>query len=272
MRAACLILAPLALIAAPAWAEAPDPEDAAPCNQAEVLAMMGPSVKAADLYLACAKVPGQSPYMIARSRFHRYEIFERLDKPELAEAELKVLTSPPVSAYPVFTPVASTPALNAIGRSSIGASQAKLLAALAAHRLYAKDMPAALALANRSIAAAGHDPALVFDIAAAYAVRAKLYYLDKNSDLLVKTSIRAWLRGSEDPWIIDVIKKLPAQTQTALEARRKQLRDQAGDYAMAASPQGRMTQKAADNAATLQAGKAAVADLEAFELKQLGPF
>ncbi len=270
MRRNFVALAAFGLLSAPALAKAPAPEVAAPCNQAVVVGMLGPSLKAADLLLACANVPGQSAYMIARSRAQRYDMLLLLDKPALAEPELVALTSPPLAKQPVFTNVPSG-ALVIGNQRSIGTTQVDLLSALANFRLNAKDFTAARSLADRAIAAAGHDPDLVLDVAPAHAVRAKLAYLEQQPEPTLKFAIRAWLRGSTDSWIDGLIKAQSTEAQAALDALRKRLKEGVSGYSFAVSPQGQLSQKLDDLKRVIAEGKAAVAELEAFEAKELGP-
>ena len=121
--------------------------------------------------------------------------------------------------------------------------QIALLGARASYRVFEKDLAAGVPLADKAIALAGHDPAFVFDVAAAYAAKAKAAYLQQDPTEIVANSVRAYLRGVEDPWISDIIKQLPADTQAALQAQRTALRNGAGAYAFAISPQAQTSDK-----------------------------
>jgi hypothetical protein len=125
-------------------------------------------------------------------------------------------------------------------------------------------------LADKAIALAGHDPAFVFDVAAAYAAKAKAAYLQQNTTEIVANSVRAYLRGVEDPWISDIIKQLPADTQAALQSQRTALRNGAGSYAFAISPQAQTSDKIETAKRVVAEGIVALKALEDFEQNQLG--
>jgi hypothetical protein len=261
-----------ALIAAPAQAAAGenDPAKAAPCNEAEVLALHGPTAGAADKFLACAQLPGQTPFMIANSRFKRLRMYEAMEKPELAEAELNALTAPPISSFPVFTNSRSGFVIVG-GEQSIGYTQVDLLAARANYRMFAKDNAGARAMADRAIAQAGYDPAYAFDTVPAFVVRARLAAADNQADAALRMAIRAYLRGSEDQWTRALIAGQSTETQAQLLQMRKHLQDQVGGYAYAVTAHARVTQKAEEIARVVRDAKATMAALEAFEQAQLGP-
>lgn len=250
-------------------AQTPNPEDAKPCNEAEVMMMIGPNSKATDLLLACAQVPDQTPFKIAKSRFRRFQLLQAMQQNALAEAELVALTTPPLSEKDVFTGTASGNILFG-GKRSIGATQIALLGARASYRVFEKDLAAGVPLADKAIALAGHDPAFVFDVAAAYAAKAKAAYLQQNTTEIVANSVRAYLRGVEDPWISDIIKQLPADTQAALQAQRTALRNGAGSYAFAISPQAQTSDKIETAKRVVAEGIVALKALEDFEQNQLG--
>lgn len=256
-------------MASPVNAESANPEDAKPCNEAEVMMLLGTNSKATDLLLECAQVPGQTPFKSAKSRFRRFQMLQAMDQNALAEAELVALTTPPLSDNDLFT---GTPSGNIIfgGKKSIGATQVALLAARAAFRVFDKDLAAGIPLADKSITLAGHDPAFVFDVATAYAAKAKAAFLQQNTTEIVANSVRAYLRGSEDPWIGDVIKQLPADTQAALQSQRTSLRNGAGAYAFAISPQAQTSDKIETAKRVIAEGAVAVKALEDFEQNQLG--
>lgn len=258
------------LLAAPLSAEGADPEEAAPCNQAEVLAMMGPTINAADLYLACAKVPGQTPFKVAQSRYARLQLLEAMKKRELAEAELVALTSPPLAKAPVFTNSRTTGMIFG-GEQSIGVTQVDLLAARSGYRLVAEDLPATRELADRAIALAGYDPALLLDAAPAFAMRTRLALAEKNTEQGIKLAVRAFVRGSEDPLVKEVIGQQPPAAQEQLKQLRTYLHDELGGYPFAISAMARATQKPEDLARAVADAKSAAAKLEAFERTQLGP-
>lgn len=259
-----------ALLAVPAGAESSKPEDAKACTEALSRALVGPSIDAADKYLACAQVPGQTAYKIAQSRFNRLQMLEQLDKRELAEAELVALTTAPISTFPVFTNAASGFVIIG-GEHSIGYTQVDLLAARANYRLFVQDNAGALNFANRAIAMAGYDPALVLDAAPAFVVRARLAYAEKNTDMTVKHAIRAYLRGSQDPMTLEVLTNLPAESQDQLKKLRQHMNLQISGYAYAITAHARVSQKPEDVARAIKDAKAAAAGLEQFELSQLGP-
>lgn len=250
-------------------AQTADPEDAKPCNEAEVMMLMGTNSKATDYLLACAQVPNQTPFKIAKSRFRRFQLLQDMEQMALAEAELVALTTPPLSEADVFS---GTPSGAIIfgGKQSIGATQVALLGARASYRVFDKDLAAGVPLADRAIALAGHDPAFVFDVASAYAAKAKAAYLQQNTTEIVANSVRAYLRGIEDPWINDVIKQLPPETQAALQTQRASLREGAGAYAFAISPQAQTPDKIETAKRVVAEGAVAVKALEDFEHNQLG--
>ncbi|WP_140420653.1 hypothetical protein [Novosphingobium sp. B 225] len=256
--------------AAPAAAKADDPTKAAPCIEAPVISMLGPSLKAADLFLACAKLPRQTPYKIAHSRFKRMQLLEQLDKRDLAEAELVLLTTPPLSRFPVFTNAASGSVIVG-GEYSIGYTQVDLLGARANFRMAAGDNSAALGFANQAIALAGYDPALLLDAAPAFALRSRLAYAAKDAGLAVKLAIRAYLRGSDDPVVLNLIKSQPQASQDYLKAMRQHLQDQLSSYPVAITAFTRASHKPEETARRTAEAKAAASGLESFERTQLGP-
>ena len=257
------------LIAAPALAEE-DPEDAAPCHEAVALSLLGPTIRSADAYLACAKVPGQTAYKIAHSRYERFAQLAAMDKRDLAEAELIALSTPPLSRAPVFTNAPSG-AIVIGGEQSIGHTQVEILGLRAKFRFVAQDYPAALDLANRSIAMAGYDPGVLLDTEAAFALRSRLALAAKNNEQGIKLAVRAYLRGSDDPLIQEVIGQQGATIKDQLATMRAQLRDKLASYPFAISARGRVSNKPEDVERVVSEAKAAAAQLEAFEREQLGP-
>jgi hypothetical protein len=259
------------LVASAAGAKpAADPEDAAPCNEAMTLTLLGPTINAADKFLVCANVPGQTPFKIVQSRYKRLELLEAMRKRELAEAELVALTTPPLSTYPVFTNVMSG-AITIGGEQSIGSTQVDLLAARAGYRLVAGDVAGALGFANRAIALAGYDPALLLDAAPAFALRARIAYSEKKVDVAVKMAVRAFVRGSADDFVKEIIASQDAGTQDQLNKLRTYLKDEVSGYPFAISARGRVSAKPEDIARIVKDAKTAAANLEQFERTQLGP-
>lgn len=264
-------LATLALVAAPALAKpATAPEDAPPCTEAMTLTLLGPTINAADKFLACAQVPGQRPFKIVQSRFKRLQLLEAMNKRELAEAELTALTTAPLASYPVYTNAASGMVIVG-GEESIGQTQVDLVAARAGYRLVAGDKAAALAFANRAIALAGYDPAVLLDAAPAFALRSRMAYADKNTDAAVKLAVRAFVRGSDDGFVQEIIKSQNAGTQDQLKKLRQYLKDEMGGYPYAITAHARVSHKPEDIARQIKDAKAAAATLEQFERAQLGP-
>jgi hypothetical protein len=249
---------------------AADPDDAQPCEVAMTLTLLGPTMKAADNFLACAQVPGQRPFRIVHSRFKRLELLEAMRKRELAQAELVALTTPPLSTLPVFTNTASGNIIIG-GEESIGQTQVDLLAARAGYRFSVNDLPAALSFSNKAIALAGYDPALLLDAAPAFALRSRMAYADKQVDVAVKMAVRAFVRGSEDGFVQQIIQSQDAGTQDQLKKLRQYLKDQLGGYPFAISARGRVSQKPEDVARQIKDAKSAAASLEQFERAQLGP-
>ena len=189
---------------------------------------------------------------------------------ELAEAELVALTTPPLSTLPVFTNAASGNVILG-GEESIGQTQVDLLAARAGYRLVAKDLPAALTFANRAIALAGYDPALLLDAAPAFAYRSRMAYAEKNTEVAVKMAVRAYARGSEDGFVQEIIQSQDAGTQERLKQLRQYLKSEIGGYPYAITAHARVTQKPEDLARQIKDAKTAAASLEQFERTQLGP-
>ncbi len=219
------------------------PEDDVECRNGRAMVLASQHELAAQHLLACAKVPGQTPFVIARSRLDRFSALEKLGDRAAAEAELVALTSRPISEFSVFTRdgALSGALLSAAAKTSVGVTQPRLLAVLATYRLAAEDATAAIAIAERAMRAAERNPAAAVEVSTAFVARGKARFINKNETGAISDIVAAYLRGSEDAWVIGQVDGFPADARAHLADLRKLMLEQSANYSQATSTMGALT-------------------------------
>lgn len=202
----------LSLFGASLHAQEVLPQD---CSRAELFLSANKHSLAESYAELCQNTPNISKEVFIFATFIRGTARVNLNKPEAALSDFETLISEKYATSPIYSRKSN-------GIKALGATQPLLLAQASRLAINLNKPEKALLYANRSLTLARLDPSVHIDVLGeAYMLRARLGMSGQDKQKASLDIMRAYIRGSKDPWVAENMKLLPPEHIARIDDLRK---------------------------------------------------
>ncbi|ESQ73878.1 hypothetical protein ABAC402_17165 [Asticcacaulis sp. AC402] len=187
------------------------------CAQAKIF-IEANRLELADSYAEqCYQQAGASREVIIYGHYLRAVAQAGLNKPKEALEQLEILMQPQYTQSPIYD-------RRSFGLKHLGGTQASVHAEAARFSLVLGDADKGLRYAEKALTLAALEPATHIDVAgSAYMLRARIRASRQDNLGGARDLARAYVRGSQDPFVLENMKTFPEVDQKTLEALKTRM-------------------------------------------------
>ena len=187
------------------------------CAQAKIL-LESRRFDLADAYAEqCYQLADASREVVIFGHYVRTIALIGLNKPKESLEQLEILMQPAYSESPIYD-------RRSVGLKYLGATQASIYADAARLSLILNDADKGWHYTEKALKLAAMDPATHIDVAGnVYMLRSRIRASRQDNRGAAIDLARAYIRGSQDPFVLENIKTFPAADQERLDALKARM-------------------------------------------------